>query len=72
MESFGLANFLQSLLKITAPTEQPSPPSEPVESAAEPAPQSAQEEPIEPPSVSTDAVLQFMHAHDERARRLKR
>ena len=69
MESFGLANFLQSLLKLTAPTEQPTPPSEPMENAEETPPQA---EPIEQTSVSTDAVLQFMHAHDERARRLKR
>lgn len=72
MESFGLANFLQSLLKITAPTSQNPPPSESVEPSAETLSQTLQEQPIEPSHTSTDAVLQFMHAHDERARRLKR
>ena len=72
MESFGLANFLQSLLKITAPTVQNPSPNENAEPSAEPPSQTLQEQPMEPSHTSTDAVLQFMHAHDERARRLKR
>jgi len=72
LESFGLANFLQSLLKFTTPTSQNSTPSESAEPPNEPPSQTVQEQPKEPSHTSTDAVLQFMHAHDERARRLKR
>lgn len=76
MESFGLANFLQSLLRLSVQTPTDAPAQTPTEESptAGETPMQAPPPPDDAPThtASTDAILQYMQAHDERARRIKR
>ena len=66
MEPFGLFQFLQSFLNQNPPTNNAE--------TAPPPPVEA-EEPIKPEPIITqnqNAALQFMAAHDERAKRTRK
>lgn len=72
MESFGILQFLQSMLS-SAPnpptTESEKPPTAEAQAeraASETAP------PVEKETHSQAAILQYMEAHDKRARKLKK
>ena len=77
MESFGLFNFLKSMLDFSA-QPSPSPTSDAPVSEPTAEPQSAMQSPAEKEASertergSQEAVLQFMAAHEARAKRTRK
>ena len=65
MESFGLLQILQNLLSSASPSPAPAPAEE----------EETKPEPLAPQAETTQnqrAILDFLEAHDERAKRIKK